>query len=441
MSDHDTLRNESSSDPKLAATSNMTTHSQSHPIARSIYFKTLIGGTVALTVAMFAIFSIYWGALWKSPGHPLQGWIVDFDQSTIGNAVVQALEASSASGKITWSQVPSSNFAGPSEVGNDVVEQKTWIAVVVNANATSNLQSAAASVDSSYNGSSAITVYGNQARSENGYNAVLLPTVQAVLLSTSQKFAQSSATNLASSSSSSNLTNLLARAPQIITQPISFVVNDLKPFDIPVATAMTYVGLIYTLILSFFIVNISLSARLMSGLETHLTTASIIRLRLSSSFVTYLFLSLFYSLLSRAFQVDFSRKFGAAGFVLFWMLNWAGMLSVGLALEAMLTLLTMKGVPFFMILLIISNVSVCFLPIDVLPSIYRYGYAFPFYNISCAVRTILFGTKNNLGLNFGVLIAWTAISCITLPFFQWFMRRKHISEVNGTMEPDEKVAD
>ncbi|KAJ3902838.1 hypothetical protein F5879DRAFT_804712, partial [Lentinula edodes] len=123
--------------------------------------------------------------------------------------------------------------------------------------------SAMASVDSSYNGSSAITVYGNQARSENGYNAVLLPTVQAVLLSASQKFAQSYATNLASSSSSSNLTNLLAHAPQIIMQPISFIVNDLKSFDIPVATAMTYVGLIYTLILSFFIaVRFRFSTRL-----------------------------------------------------------------------------------------------------------------------------------------------------------------------------------
>ncbi|KAJ3777776.1 hypothetical protein FB446DRAFT_633441 [Lentinula raphanica] len=409
-------------------------------VARGIYFKTLIGGSVGLIVAMFAIFSIYWGALWKTPDHPLDGWIVDFDQSTVGNVVVQALEASSASGKVTWSQVPSSNFpGGPSEVGNDVVEQKTWIAVVVNAKATSNLQSAVASTDSSYNGSAAITVYGNQARSENGYNSVLSPTVQAVLISTAAKFAQTYATELASSSS--NITNLLVNAPQIVTQPISFTINDLKPFDIPVATAMTYVGLIYTLILSFFIVNISLSARLMSGLETHLTTASIIRVRLCSSFITYFFLSLFYSLLSRAFQVDFSRKFGAAGFVIFWMLNWAGMLAVGLALEAMLTLLTMKGVPFFMILLIISNVSVCFMPIEVLPRIYRYGYAFPFYNISCAVRTILFGTKNNLGLNFGVLIAWTAISCITLPLFQWFMRRRHISELNGAMEPDEKVAD
>ncbi|KIK68776.1 hypothetical protein GYMLUDRAFT_154334 [Collybiopsis luxurians FD-317 M1] len=408
--------------------------------ARSIYLKTLIGGCFALVIAMFAIFSIFWGALWRTPAHKLHGWVVDFDQSNAGNAVVQALIESSVSSRVEWASVPSSNFpGGPIEVANGVVEQKTWIAVVVNANASSNLQAAVASANASYDGTSAVTVYGNQARSENGYNAILLPSTQTALLAISQSFARNFATQVASSTS--NLTNILANAPQVITEPISFTIDNLKPFDIPVATAMTYVGLIYTLILAFFIVNIGLSARQMSGLEMHLTTSSIIRLRLASSFIAYFFLSLFYSLLSLAFQVDFSRKFGSAGFVLFWMLNWVGMLAVGLALEAMLTLLTMRGVPFFMILLIISNVSVCFMPIDVLPHVYRYGYAFPFYNISCAVRTVLFGTKNKLGLNFGVLLAWTAISCITLPFFQWFMRRKHISELNGAMEPDEKVRD
>lgn len=42
----------------------------------------------------------------------------------------------------------------------------------------------------------------------------------------------------------------------------------------------------------------------------------------------------------------------------------------------------------------IANVSVCVFPIEVLPSFYRYGYAMPFYNISRAMRTIVFGTKN-----------------------------------------------
>lgn len=107
----------------------------------------------------------------------------------------------------------------------------------------------------------------------------------------------------------------------------------------------------------------------------------------------------------------------------------------------MITLLTVKGVPFFMILWVITNVSVCFMPIEILPRIFHYGYAMPFYNVSRAVRAILFGTKNELGLNFGVLIAWAAISFCTLPVFQFILRRRHITEVNAMMEEDKQVRD
>ncbi|THV04749.1 hypothetical protein K435DRAFT_714295 [Dendrothele bispora CBS 962.96] len=407
--------------------------------ARKIYFKVLFGGSLALVVVMFAVFSIYWGALWKTPAHNLHGWVVDFDQSNIGTAVVQTLVASSTSTKITWTEIPASEFAGgPSEIAGRIAEEGAWVAVVVHANATSRLGAAAASADSSYNGTSAITVYASEARSENAFRSLIRPTVQGLLGAVAENFANQFAKQL---SSSSNLSTLLSNAPQIVTQPISYTIDNLHPFDVPVATAITFVGLIYLLILSFFIVNVSLSARQTSGLEQHLTTGSLIRLRLASSFVAYFFIALFYSLLSKAFQVDFSRKFGPGGFVLFWMLNWIGMLAVGLALESMITLLTIKGVPFFMILWIIANVSVCFLPIDVLPRIFHYGYAMPFYNVSRAIRTILFSTKNTVGLNFGILLAWVAVSVMTLILFQWFMRRKHITELDHAFEVDKEVAD
>jgi hypothetical protein len=93
----------------------------------------------------------------------------DFDGSTVGNAVVQALQQPSASEFIEWNQVSASNFpGGPSEVANEIVEQKAWVAIVINANATSNLLSAAQSIDASYDGSSAVTFFGNEARDENG---------------------------------------------------------------------------------------------------------------------------------------------------------------------------------------------------------------------------------------------------------------------------------
>jgi len=176
---------------------------------------------------------------------------------------------------------------------------------------------------------------------------------------------------------------------------------------------------------------IGYTARDVSGLNRFLTLPSLLVTRYVSSFVAFFFISLFYSLLSLAFQVDFNRYFGASGFVIFWMLNWIGMLSVGLALESMITILTTKFIPFFMLLWIMVNVTVSAMPIEVLPILFRYGYATPFYNISHGMRTVLFGTKNSLGLNFGILIVWVAISCITLLVFQWFVRRRDIIADRG----------
>ncbi|KAK0450591.1 uncharacterized protein EV420DRAFT_1766667 [Desarmillaria tabescens] len=415
------LRNEEN--PTMYS-SQFTDKSSSMKASRSLYMKIVAGGTLAMTVVMFCVFSIYWGAVWKIPAHNLQGWVVDFDGSTVGNAIVKGLVSSSS--KVTWTERSSSEFSGPEEVANLIVDQKAWVAVVVNSNATMALQYALSSVNSSYDGSEAITVYAVEARNENAYRSLVRPSVQTTLAIISQVFAQSFLRQVASSSSST-LASISTTAPQILTEPISYTINNLRPFDVPVASAITFVGLIYVLVLSFFIVNFCAAARELSGLEKSLTTGSLIRVRMVSSFLAYFALSLFYSLLSRAFQVNFSRVLGPAGFLVFWMANFAGMLAVGLALEAMMTLMTLRFVAFFMILWIIVNVSVCFMPIDVLPHIFRYGYAFPFYNLSGAVRTIVFGTKNQLGMQFGILIAWTVISMITIPLIQWLMRRKAVA--------------
>lgn len=31
-------------------------------------------------------------------------------------------------------------------------------------------------------------------------------------------------------------------------------------------------------------------------------------------------------------------------------------------------------------------------------------------------------------MNFGILIAWIALSCMTIPLFQWYVRRKQVRE-------------
>ena len=76
---------------------------------------------------------------------------------------------------------------------------------------------------------------------------------------------------------------------------------------------------------------------------------------------------------------------------------------------------------------ILVNISVTVLPTELEIWFYKYGLGFPVYNMSQAVRTIIFNTKNHLGRNFGVLLAWVALSLITLPLLQYFVRRREIA--------------
>jgi hypothetical protein len=120
-----------------------------------------------------------------------------------------------------------------------------------------------------------------------------------------------------------------------------------------------------------------------------------------------------FTLLSQFFLVPFNARFGASGFVIAWMLEYCGMLALyvylyfielpdrsltwthsGLAVEAVVTIVTMKFISFFLVIWIISNVSVSYYPIEILPTIYRYGYGTPFYNVARATRTIIFRTRN-----------------------------------------------
>jgi len=204
-------------------------------------------------------------------------------------------------------------------------------------------------VNASYDGSSAVTLYGAEARQENAFRSFISPIGQGLLNNIGRQFATQNAQRLASSTS---LAEILTNAPQLITAPLAFTIGNVAPFNIPVASAITFVGLIYLLILSFFIVvcaSIECSVEspfthyiidgttfcsrdLWSGQTLANKVAYCIAIRhcicvlllhLSTLFFPFqtifpLMLSLsqlFYSLLSLAFQVDFSKKYASNCFL------------------------------------------------------------------------------------------------------------------------------
>lgn len=431
-----TLVSAPSKPPQEPFQANFTDATPQMAAARRTYLKFVAIGGLSLVIIIFAMLGIYWGALWKVPAYYPHGWIVDFDGGLVGQAVTEGLKAAEPFGRISWTVAPSSRFPGGSkQVADEVVDEKVWVAAVINSNASSNLNTAISSMDASYNSTFAVTVYAIEGRNENVFRSIIRPTIQSSFATIAFESANRIAQQI---SMSANITKMVNTAPQLITQPIYYSLVNLRPFDIPVASAVTLVGLIYLLILSFFIVTMGIPARQMSGLERSLTTASLIRVRFATSTTMYFILSLCYSLLSLAFQVDFSRHYGKAGFIIFWMIHFIGMLGLGLALEAMVTLISLRFMPWFTVLFVIANTAVCFFPPEVLPGIYHYGYCAPFFAISRAVRTILFGTKDTLGLSFGILSTWAAISIITLPLFQWLMRRKEVNRVKKMQKAEKE---
>ena len=159
----------------------------------------------------------------------------------------------------------------------------------------------------------------------------------------------------------------------------------------------------------------------------------------------YFMLSLAYSLISLAFQINFSGgnpvdsdtavavttgdynnapAYGKGTFLVYWMLNFFGMIALGLACENVAMIVGQPWTGCWLIFWVITNVSTSFYSIEIEPGFYKWGYAWPLHWVVEGSRQILFGLHSRIGLDFGVLIAWGAVNTIIFPFACYFMRYK-----------------
>lgn len=147
--------------------------------------------------------------------------------------------------------------------------------------------------------------------------------------------------------------------------------------------------------------------------------------RLSILPLLYLFLSALYLILSIMWQIKFDKFYGASGYVIYWMLSWCSMLAFGLAVENVNNFIGPPFTPVFFVFWVITNVATGFYPMELLSNFYRWGLAWPLRHTLIAAKAIIFGTKNMMGLNFGVILAWVGFSLLLQPISIWvYLRRK-----------------
>jgi len=86
------------------------------------------------------------------------------------------------------------------------------------------------------------------------------------------------------------------------------------------------------------------------------------------------------------------------------------MMASGIVLENVNNLLGKPFTSVFFIFWTLSNIVTGLYPIQLLSNFHKWGLAWPLSHDIIGARTLLFGTKNVLGQNFGVLLAWVVVS-------------------------------
>lgn len=385
---------------------------------------------------MMGIFSIYWGSMYKRDTRigNLDMLVVIEDENgqvpaAIGDALRTVLEMPLAAALGNWDLVNATHFreeAGAhgrsvyGEAEHLVHLQQYWAMLYVPANALLNFYNAIVAGNTLYNATFSVYNYLETGRDYSG----MLGYVNPSLIQVERRFMEQQM----------NITQRLLRGGQwnatqllVASQSMEFFRVDGRPFDNWVLVAPVQVGLIYMIIVTFFAFNFfgeihQLVAK-MGIKRTHFLVY-----RVLLAILSFFFLSLFYSLVTLAFEVNFTKTFGRAGFVVFWMTNFLTMWAVGAMNEVMGMILIVYYPPlvgFWMLFWVISNISPTFSPMAVCPKFYRYGYGMPIHASYEITKVIFFDTyKGAMGRNYGVLVAWAAIATVLLAFTAPFFGKK-----------------
>ncbi|KAL8651967.1 MAG: hypothetical protein Q9210_002964 [Variospora velana] len=353
----------------------------------------------------------------------------------------------------------------PLLVRQAVFDWKAYAAIIIMPNATAMLQQAVDQANTTYDPLGACQVVYVEARDETTYLNYIVPQLSTLETQITSKFGQMW-TSMVLQNTSIPRENL-QRVPQALSPAIGFSQFNLRPFRPAVMTPSVTIGLIYLIILSFFSFSFYLPIHMkFVSSEGHppLKFPVFIVWRWSATIVAYFFLSLSYSLISLAFQIPFANHsaettavannpepYGKGTFVVYWAINYVGMIALGLACENVAMVIGQPWTAMWLIFWVITNVSTSFYSLDLAPKFYYWGYAWPLHNSKSHVprpsplspiqlwtnsshpvveasRSTLFQLHSRIGLNFGVLFAWCFINTVLFPLCCWIMRRKMLRE-------------
>lgn len=336
-----------------------------HPSLRKVSLE--VAKKWALTVLVLftyilCVLSLYWAVLFHVEENTgaltvavvsFDGRVAPYEGTTplVGQVVEQVAteQAMIPKGMLGFKVQPPSMYNNdPFAVRQAVYDEHHWAAIIVNANATTLLEHAVATGNSSYSPVGAAQIIINTARDQDTYYDYIIPLLSQFETLVSSTFGEQWIKTVLSNTSLDAAT--YARAPQALNPAIGFSTFDLRPFYPYQVTPSVTIGLIYLIIIAFFSFSFFLPVYmkyLIPKGHSPMHFWQLVLVRLFATAAAYFFMSLAYSLVSLAFQIPFSNNYphngvqsatdpdayGHGTFVVYWMLNWVGMYALGLASE------------------------------------------------------------------------------------------------------------
>lgn len=402
---------------------------------KSLLYQTIQNYTV-IGVLVLAIFSIYWGSNFqRSTRYKDLRMLVVIDddevvngtQPAIGDAMREFLSSPKALAYGGWEiqnmsefrQLAASNGHDvEAEIIRQIHHQRYWLSIYVKANATYNLKQAIINGDTSYNVSyNSMLSYYETGRDLMAMNTYVTLNVQKINSEFLRKQHNISEVMFRDEDVGLIFTNI--RSVQVASTPLDMTFIDMRPVTNSVLVAPSQVGFIYMIIVTFFAFNFF--ADVHKGVAAlGVKQTQLVLYRVLSAVVGFFFISFFFSLVTLAFQVDFTAAFGKSGWLVYWSTNFLTMWAVGAMNEAMAMVCIMLYPPlvgFWMLFWVILNISATFAPIALTPHFYRYTYAMPIHAAYEITKVVLFDTyKGAMGRNYAILIIWIVIATVSLVF-------------------------
>ncbi|CCK71139.1 Sng1p KNAG_0G00830 [Huiozyma naganishii CBS 8797] len=400
---------------------------------------------------ILSLLTVYWGATYRTTKHLRRVTVVavledDPVDSPISEGMTDALPGLIDANPLGWKIFNTSHFMAKYNLDNRseiserliklVYDEKYWFAFHLKPNMTFSLYNSLVNAGPDtvrFNSTEFVDVVYETGRDPASVASVMIPYVKE-LQSQWKNYYQS--TYLPSFLSNITNTNDFQARPQMWSTlgDITFNFIDYRPFYDRIILSPLQVGMIYCIILTVF--QFAVFGPLHMEMARVLKPKHIFIYRLFMSWSTYFFMSLFFCTVSAMMQIDFTRAFGRGGFVVYWFSTLLVMAAVGGANENVIGLIVVYGPQYltsWLLTWIIMNIASSFYPLVLNNVFYRYGYMMPLHNGVDIFKVIFLNvSKQHMGRNYGILVAWIAVNTILAPVVMKFIGKK--AQQNGKLQ-------